>query len=117
MPHRSLAPADSTAIPGTYEVNHSSSSSGPPFAAAAPPVDVEGIEAALVDAENPLFSFQGSEVSRGVRMRDIEELLRGSAPGNRSRTAHMWLCALEGLTPEDVPYSVFGVSGFCYEVS
>ena len=29
----------------------------------------------------------------------------------------MWLCALEGLTPEDIPYSVFGVSGFRYEVS
>ena len=93
------------------------------------------IEAIAADAEKPAVDTEeGEEVialscfglleepltespPRALPTRDIEELLRDVAPCNRSRSAHMWLCALEGLAPEDVPYSVFGVTGFRYKAS
>ena len=129
--------AEKSASPptGAHEPNDPTSPPGPSFEVAAPLVDVEEIEATAADAEKPPVDTQeGEELialscsgvleeplaespPRALPTRDIEELLRDVAPCNRSRSAHMWLCALEGLAPEDVPYSVFGVTGFRYKAS
>ena len=118
--HRSLAPASATPKPGAHELNDPTSPPGPSFEAddEKPPVDTqEGEELIALCCLGVLEEPLTESPPRALPTRDVEELLRDVAPCNRPRSAHMWLCALEGLTPEDVPYSVFGVTGFRYKAS